>query len=182
MSQFGKKSPKVYYCLYSSTEELQMALWACIFFRLGFNNDNLYSHPPSQISPSPISPSLVLPLPEGFSVSSPWAVWWIKQKEWLFTICFADFKRAGQKVEGILLFVPLQRFYSVLFVPLFCPPREKCGTMWKTTWRHNVDNMRQKDIKTFMLSHDGVRLGLEKDTCWQERLIPVSTHLHLCFH
>ena len=159
-----------------------MALWAYIFLRLGFNNDNLFSHPPSQISPSTISPSLVLPLPEGFSVSSPWAVWWIKQKEWLFTICFADFKRAGQKVEGFLLFVPLRRFYSVLFVPLFCPPREKCGTMWKTTWRHNVDNMRQKDIKTFMLSHDGVRLGLEKDTCWQERLIPVSTHLHLCFH
>jgi hypothetical protein len=21
--------------------------------------------------------------------------------------------------------------------------------MWKTTWRHNVDNMRQKDIKTY---------------------------------
>jgi hypothetical protein len=32
------------------------------------------------------------------------------------TICFADFKRAGQKVEGFLLFVPLRRFYSVLFV------------------------------------------------------------------
>ncbi len=39
-----------------------MALWAYIFLRLGFNNDNLYSHPPSQISPSTISPSLVLPL------------------------------------------------------------------------------------------------------------------------
>ncbi len=62
ISQFGKKSAKVYHCLYSTTEELQMALWAYIYLRLGFNNDSLYSHPPSQISPSPISPSLVLPL------------------------------------------------------------------------------------------------------------------------
>jgi hypothetical protein len=45
------------------------------------------------------------------------------------TICFADFKRAGQKVEGILLFVPLRRFYAVLFVPLFCRLRDKCGTL-----------------------------------------------------
>ncbi len=38
--------------------------WHCepTFLRLGFNNDNLYSHPPSQISPSPISPSVILPL------------------------------------------------------------------------------------------------------------------------
>jgi hypothetical protein len=47
----------------------------------------------------------------------------------LLTICFADFKRAGQKVEGFLLFVPLRRFYDVLSVPLFCRLREKCGTL-----------------------------------------------------
>ncbi len=81
------------------------------------------------------------------SVSSPWSVWWIKQKEWLLTIFFSDFKRAGQKVEGFLHFVPLRRFYAVLFIPLFCRPREKCGTLWKTTWLHNVANIRQKDIK-----------------------------------
>ncbi len=62
---------------------------------------------------------------------------------------FRGFQKSGTKSRGVLLFVPLRRFYSVLFVPLFCPPWEKCGTMWKTTWRHNVDNMRQKDIKTF---------------------------------
>ncbi len=45
MSQFGKKSAKVYYCLYSSTEELQMALRAYIFLRLGLGWDNLlYIH------------------------------------------------------------------------------------------------------------------------------------------
>jgi hypothetical protein len=48
-----------------------------------------------------------------------------------------------------LHFVPLRRFYDVLFVPLFCRPREKCGRFWKTTWLHNVDNIQQKDIKTF---------------------------------
>ncbi len=80
--------------------------------------------------------------PTCLSLSSP--------EVWLLTICFADFKRAGQKVEGYLLFVPLRRFYDVIFVPLFCRPREKCGTMWKTTWRHNVDNIRQKDIKKLL--------------------------------
>ncbi len=90
------------------------------------------------------NPSLCKP-----SFSSPWSFWLLKQKEWLLAICFADFKRAGQKVEGILLFVPLRRFYAVLFVLLFCRPRDKCGTLWKTIWLHNVHNIRQKDIKSF---------------------------------
>ena len=34
--QFGKKSAKVYHCLYSSTEQLQVALWTYIFLTLGF--------------------------------------------------------------------------------------------------------------------------------------------------
>ncbi len=63
------------------------------------------------------------------------------------TICFPDFKRAGTKSTGVLHFVPPRRFYAVLFVPFFCRPREKCGTLWKTIWLHNVDNIRQKDIK-----------------------------------
>ncbi len=47
------------------------------------------------------------------------------------------FQKSGTKsVEG----------YDVLFVPLFCCPREKCGRLWKTTSLHNVDNIRQKDI------------------------------------
>jgi hypothetical protein len=29
-------------------------------------------------------------------------------------------ERAGQKLEGVLHFVPLRRFYAELFVPLFC--------------------------------------------------------------
>ena len=44
------------------------------------------------------NPSLSKP-----SVSSPYSVWWLKQKEWLLTICFADFKIAGQKVEGFYI-------------------------------------------------------------------------------
>jgi ribosomal protein S24E len=36
MSQFGKKSAKVYHSLYSSTEQLQVALWTYIFLRLGY--------------------------------------------------------------------------------------------------------------------------------------------------
>jgi hypothetical protein len=44
----------------------------------------------------------------------------------LLTICFADFKIAGPKVEGILLFVPLRRFYAVLLVPLFCRNAGQC--------------------------------------------------------
>ncbi len=39
MSQFGKKSAKVYYSLYSSTEQLQVALWAFMFIKLGLNSE-----------------------------------------------------------------------------------------------------------------------------------------------
>jgi hypothetical protein len=60
---------------------------------------------------------------------------------------FLGFQKSGTKSRGVLHFVPLRRFYDVLFVPLFCRPREKCGILWKTTWLHNVDNIRQKDIK-----------------------------------
>ncbi len=63
--------------------------------------------------------------------------------------CRLLFQKSGTKSRGVLHFVPLRRFYAVLFVPLFCRLREKCGTLWKTTWLHNVDNIRQKDIKKF---------------------------------
>jgi hypothetical protein len=36
--------------------------------------------------------------------------------------------------------------FMSFFVPLFCRQRDKCGILWKTTWLHNVDNIRQKDI------------------------------------
>ncbi len=39
MSQLGKKSAKVFHCLYSSTEQLQMALWAHMFLNLGLNKE-----------------------------------------------------------------------------------------------------------------------------------------------
>ncbi len=54
--------------------------------------------------------------------------------------------------RGVLHFVPLRLFYAVLFVPLFCRPREECGRLWRTTWLHNVDNIWQKDIKCILLS------------------------------
>ncbi len=79
---------------------------------------------------------------------------------------FRGFQKSGTKSRGVLLFVPLRRFYDVLFVPLFFRPREKCGTMWKTTWRHNVDNIRQKDIKNRVYESYGMmwpRKWLERD-------------------
>ena len=39
ISQFGKKSAKVYHSLYSTTEQLQVALWTFMFFKLGLNNE-----------------------------------------------------------------------------------------------------------------------------------------------
>jgi hypothetical protein len=42
----GKKSAKVYHSLYSSTEELQVALWTYMFFKLGLNKEkSLYILP-----------------------------------------------------------------------------------------------------------------------------------------
>ncbi len=37
--QFGKKFAKMYHCLYSSIEQLQMALWTYMFLMFGFNNE-----------------------------------------------------------------------------------------------------------------------------------------------
>jgi hypothetical protein len=46
MSQFGKKFAKVYHSLYSSTEQLQMALLTYIFIKLGLNNEkSIYTLP-----------------------------------------------------------------------------------------------------------------------------------------
>ena len=39
MSQFDKKSAKVKHCLYSSIEQLQVALWTYMFFKLGLNKE-----------------------------------------------------------------------------------------------------------------------------------------------
>ena len=41
MFQFGKKSAKVYHSLYSSTGQLQVALWTFMFIRLGLNKESL---------------------------------------------------------------------------------------------------------------------------------------------
>ncbi len=75
-----------------------------------------------------------------------------KTKSMIVYKIFLWFQKSGTKSRGVLLFVPLRRFYAVLFVPLFCRLRDKCGTLWKTTWLHNVDNIRQKDIKKIISS------------------------------
>ena len=146
MFQVGKKSTKAYHCLYSSTEQLQVALWTFMFIKLGLNKERVSWHPPSTISPSPISPSLIPPSwnPPSYLVMVSLMT---KAKRMIVDNLFRWFQKSGTKSRGVLHFVPLRRFYAVLFVPLFCRPREKCGTMWKTTWLHNVDNIRQKDIK-----------------------------------
>ncbi len=60
--QFGKKSAKVYHCLYSSTEQLQVALWTYMFLKFGLNYDKCIHTLPLRSVPFHISPSLSLPL------------------------------------------------------------------------------------------------------------------------
>ena len=77
--QFGKKSAKVYHCLYSSTEQLQVALWTYMFFKLGLKNIKSIHTLPLLSVPFlslHLYPSLSKP-----SVSSPWSVWLPKHKE-----------------------------------------------------------------------------------------------------
>ncbi len=46
MSQFGKKSAKVYHSLNSSTEQRQVALWTYMYLKLGLNNEkSIYTLP-----------------------------------------------------------------------------------------------------------------------------------------
>jgi hypothetical protein len=79
MSQFGKKSAKLYHSLYSSTEQMQVALWTYMFIKLGLNNKkSIHTLPLLSV------PFLSLNLYPSFlkpSLSSPWSVWLLKQKE-----------------------------------------------------------------------------------------------------
>jgi hypothetical protein len=43
--------------------------------------------------------------------------------------CRLLFQKSGTKSRGVLHFVPLRRFYAVVFIPLFCRPRDKCGRL-----------------------------------------------------
>ncbi len=81
ISQFGKKCAKVYHSLYSSTEQLQVALWTYMFFKLGWNKGKSLHTPPLQ---SLILLSLLLqslPLRTLRLVS--WSVWLLKHIEYL---------------------------------------------------------------------------------------------------
>ncbi len=49
--QFGKKSTEVYHFLYSSTEQLQVALWTYMFLKLGLNNEKSLTTLPLQFFP-----------------------------------------------------------------------------------------------------------------------------------
>ncbi len=139
-----------------------MALWAYIFLRLGFNNDNLYSHPPSQISPSPISPSLVLSLQTLHLLSLVSLM--TKPKRMIADNLFCWFQNSGTKSRGVFTFCTAAAILRCTFFPAHLP---KCGTMWKTTWQHNVDNIRQKDIK----AHSSVpRAFISFNKC------PIKTH------
>ncbi len=51
----------VYHSLYSSTEQLQVALWTYMFLNLGLNNDKCIHSLPLRSVPFHISPSLSLP-------------------------------------------------------------------------------------------------------------------------
>ncbi len=77
--QFAKKSAKVYHCLSSSTEQLQMALWSLCFFSLSLNNEKSVHTLPLQsqhLLSLHFNPSFFKP-----TVSSPWSVWLLKLKE-----------------------------------------------------------------------------------------------------
>jgi hypothetical protein len=65
--QFGKKSAKVYHCLYSSTEQLQVALWTYMFLKFGLNNEKCIHTLPLRSVPFHISPSLIPPSPSPLS-------------------------------------------------------------------------------------------------------------------
>jgi hypothetical protein len=72
MSQFGKKSAKVYHPLNSSTEQLQVAMLTYMFLKFGLNNEKSIHTLPLRSVPFlslPLYPSLSKP-----SVSSPWSV------------------------------------------------------------------------------------------------------------
>jgi hypothetical protein len=158
--QFGKKSAKIYHSLYSSTGQLQVALWTFMFIRLGLNKEMSLNTLPLQC-PSPISPSLIPPSRNPPSRTLVMGSLMRKTIRMIVDNIFLGFQKSETKSRGVLHFVPLRRFYDVLFVPLFCLPRDKCGTLWKTTWLHNVDNIRQKDIKVV---HDIVYINLPTPT------------------
>ncbi len=119
-------------------------MWTYMFFKfkLEKRKRKVSSHPPSSIpsaiSPSPI-PHLII-ISRIFKISGALIV--------IMFFCRLLFQKSGTKSRGVLHFVPLRQFYAVLFIPLFCRLREKWGTLWKMTWRHNVDNILQKDIIT----------------------------------
>jgi len=71
--QFGKKSAKVYHCLYSLLMQLQVALWTYMFLKLGLNNEKSLLISLCNLSLSYLS-YFILSLSKP-SVSYPWAVW-----------------------------------------------------------------------------------------------------------
>ncbi len=117
-------------------------MWTYMFFKLKLGLNKEKSLFTSSLfnplySPSPI-PHLII-ISRIYKISGALIV--------IMFFCRLLFQKSGTKSRGVLHFVPLRRFYAVFFIPLFCRLREKCGTLWKTTWLHNVDNIRQKDIK-----------------------------------
>jgi hypothetical protein len=45
---------------------------------------------------------------------------------------FCGFQKSGIKCREVLLFIPLQRFYTVLFIPLFCTPEREMKEIVKS--------------------------------------------------
>ncbi len=105
-------------------------------FQVRLKQRKVYSHPSSLASPSPISPSSIPPSP-----NTPSRL--LGQFDYLNirNISHNGRQKSGTKSTGVLLFVPLWRFYTVLFTPLFCRLRE-------IVKNDLTDNMWQKDIKT----------------------------------
>jgi hypothetical protein len=64
---------------------------------------------------------------------------------------FREFQKIGIKSTKVLTFCTATAILRCTFCPAVLPSAREMRDMWKTTWLHNVDNIRQKDIKYLFL-------------------------------
>ncbi len=130
-------------------------------FKVRLKQRKVSSHPPSSISPSNISPSPIPPSPNPPSrLLSQFDYLNIKNHSvhlrydcWQF---IRGFQKSGTKSRGVFTFCTATAILPCTFCPAVLPSaRENAGQCEKTTWRHKVDNIRQKDIKVLLYQSNG---------------------------
>jgi hypothetical protein len=65
----------------------------------------------------------------------------------IMSFCRILFQKSGTKSRGVFTFCTATVILHCTFYPALLP---KCGILWNSARLHNVDNIRQKDIKFFM--------------------------------